>query len=224
MENKASKTRSSNIAFVIDAALLARLTTILREAGDSLEFTVKFSDGTSVEYSTEQEILGQPNSTKRAITSMIAGATSDGHAAYVTLRNDPAPFVEYTVNGPQRDVIYLADQLDDWTAAIRQWYSLFLSKGIVMGLIFGAILVPLWLASRVATFFAIKGLWILPLLVGIGFIEYWFFRLFPVGVFAIGQGARRHQYLTYLRNTLLGGFGLSLAASLLANWLMRSAH
>src|SRR5215469_16564104 len=77
MENKASKTRSSNIAFVMDAALLARLVTILREAGDSLEYTVKFSDGTSVQYSNEQEILDQPNSTRRAITSLIAGATKD---------------------------------------------------------------------------------------------------------------------------------------------------
>ena len=48
LENRASKNRSLNIAFVLTPDLLKRSAVILREASERLEFTVKFADGTSV--------------------------------------------------------------------------------------------------------------------------------------------------------------------------------
>lgn len=131
VDNKASKTRSINIAFAVDGELLQRLETILHEIGDQLEYTVKFSDGSSVEYGNIRDIIGQPNASRRAIVSLIAGATGDGQSAYVTLRDNPVPPVEYTINGTQRSVVYFSDQLDDWTAAIQEWYSKFSPNGVL---------------------------------------------------------------------------------------------
>src|SRR5258707_11603388 len=126
--NEASKTRTLDIAFVVNADLLRRLATILGETSDKLEYTVKFSDGTSVHYHDIEEVIGQPNSKERSIVSLIAGPADERvRSAYVNLKKNGSPSVEYTINGTQRDVIYFADQLDDWVSAVRQWYSPFFS-------------------------------------------------------------------------------------------------
>ncbi len=132
MENRASKIRSLNIAFVLTPDLLRRLAVILKEASEQLEFTVKFADGVSVDYANVEQIIEQPNSEHRSIVGLIAGTTEDGiPSANVVLKSKCAsgeePSVEYTLTGPQRSVIYLADQLDDWVAATSQWYSRLLS-------------------------------------------------------------------------------------------------
>ena len=72
MENRASKNRPFNIAFVLTPELLKRLAVILKEASERLEFTVKFADGTSVAYDQVEEIIEQPNSDRRSIIGVIA--------------------------------------------------------------------------------------------------------------------------------------------------------
>src|SRR5712691_5229966 len=143
MKNKASKTRSLKIAFVVNADHLRRLGTVLGEASKQLEYTVGFSDGTSVRYADVEDIIKLPNSKEHSITSLIAGtpeeknlsdiqympskgqmampstevAVAPPSTAYVTLRKSnpaEAPSVEYTITGSQRNVVYLGAQLDDW--------------------------------------------------------------------------------------------------------------
>jgi hypothetical protein len=68
--------------------------------------------------------------------------------------------VEYTINGAQPDVIYFADQLDDWIAAARQWYSAFFSSpsnpsvaGVFLAvLLFG---VPIYILDRISKTFPV---------------------------------------------------------------------
>jgi hypothetical protein len=50
-------------------------------------------------------------------------------------------------------------------------------------------------------------------------VEYLILKLFPRATFATGQGMKRHQFFTYVRNGMLGAFVLSVVASVLANWL-----
>src|SRR5258708_7226897 len=129
MKNEASKTRSLDIAFVVTPDLLQRLAVILGETSDTLEYTAKFSDGTSVHYNKIEDVIGQTNSDKRSIVSLISGTADETiKSAYVNLKKNDSPSLEYTINGAQRDVIYFADQLDDWVAATRQWYSPFFSS------------------------------------------------------------------------------------------------
>ena len=114
-----------NIAFVADAELLRRLEVVLTEVSKALEYTVKYSDGTTVHYSNIEDIIKQPNAKPHSIVSVTAAAEgSKGQSGYVILRAMPpsSPSLEYTINGSQRNVIYVADQLDDWIAALRQWF------------------------------------------------------------------------------------------------------
>jgi hypothetical protein len=49
MNYRASKIRSSNVAFVLTPGLLKRLAVILGEVSKQLQFTVKFADGVSID-------------------------------------------------------------------------------------------------------------------------------------------------------------------------------
>jgi hypothetical protein len=227
MDNRATRERSLHVAFVLTPDLLKRLATVLGEASKNVEYTVKFEDGTSVDYRDVDEILEQTNSTRRWIVSIIAGSQGEGiPSAYVVLKSaGDSPTVEYTVSGPQRNVIYFADQLDDWIAAIRQWYSPFLSQAGGFFLLFVAIFLPIYAWRHTAQLIfgeavrdAKSQSWIQSVsIVGLWFVEYWIFRLFPRGTFAIGRGATHHQLLTTVRWVVVVGLIVSFVGSVVAN-------
>jgi hypothetical protein len=236
MQSEASKTRTLNIAFVVTPDLLKRLAVILGETSDSLEYTVKFSDGTSVRYDRIEDVIEQPNSDKRSIVSLIAGTANEAvKSAYVNLKKDDYPSLEYTINGAQRDVIYFADQLDDWVAAMRQWYSPFISNpsstdfsGASMLLFLAVLALPLYAWEYISRLYSPLGKghpysWVaIPALIIMGTAEYWILKLFPRGTFAIGQGERRHQFFIYTRRTVLVGCILSVALRLF--WGLFTGH
>lgn len=243
MQTEAAKTRSFDIAFLVEGDHLRQLDNVLREVGDSLEYQVRFSDGHALQYHDIDEVLRLPNSNARSIVSLIAGATGRGkQSAYVVLKETDfhasfsvlgenttsTPSVEYTVNGSQKNVIFIGDKLDEWIAGIRQWYSVF-HHGIP-SLVLVAIVIagPIWLWNNASQhLFSAQFLkshdWLQgAVVVGLWISIYWLFKLFPRATFAIGQGARRHQFFLYLRNGVIGAFVLSVLASLAANWL--TAH
>jgi len=226
MQNEATKTRSQNMAFLVDADFLQRMETVLGELKGTLEYNVQFSDGTTVKFPKVKDIIGQPNSSECRIVSIIAGVEGqNGHSAYLTMRHQPSPSVEYTVTGPQRDVIYFAAKLDELVASSRQWYSWFFSSGIGFLVGCAAVLGPLVVWDTLYRHFfvglASKGKapgWLA--LTGIGAmwaIEYGVSKLFPRGTFAIGHGLKRHKEITGLRIGVLGAF----AVSVLADWVLR---
>jgi hypothetical protein len=232
MKNEASKTRTLDIAFVVDADLLKRLEVILKETSEALEYTITFSDGTSVHYGDMKGIIGLPNSDQRSIVSLIAGTAGEkSKSGFVSLKKD-SPSLEYTIYGSQRDVVYFASQLDDWVSAIRQWYSPFISSEsgssgaglFLIAALFGLPLYSWERISRLSPALDKAGAyhWVaLPTVVAMYAAEYYMLRLFPRGIFAIGQGAKQNQFNIYIRTAVLGGLVLSLIAGVLANLITR---
>ena len=232
MDNEASKTRSLDIAFVVTPDLLKRLAVILGETSDTLEYTAKFSDGTSVHYDKIDDVIGQPNSDERSIVSLIAGTADETvKSAYVNLKKNESPSLEYTINGAQRDVIYFADQLDDWVAATRQWYSPFFSpekgtSGAGLVLFFVLFLLPIYGWEHISRLSVALGKggsyqWVgLPVIALIAVAEYWILKLFPRGTFAIGQGERRHQFFVWVQRAILGAI-IGVLIRALWTWFTR---
>jgi hypothetical protein len=224
-DNEASKNRPLEIAFVVDADSLRQLARILSEVGDSLEYSLKFCDGRTVQFHDVEDIISQPNPKGRSIVSLTAGASGHGkQSAFVVLRDNPSPSVEYTINGSQKNVIYFGEKLDEWTAGIREWHSFFQSGGAGIVLFFVLMFAPVFLWNAASPYLFSEsvraGKWAKPVsLVALWVSEYLILRLFPRATFAIGQGMKRHQFFTYLRNGVLGAFVLSVLSSVLANWL-----
>src|SRR5258708_28576243 len=119
MENETSKNRPLKTAFLLDATSLRSLQTLLSEIHGAVEYRVKFSDGTTIKYDMD-EIIDQPNAGTKAIVSITMSVEGEGRSAFLGMRGDPEPSVEYTLTGVQRDVVYFADKLDDWIASCTQ--------------------------------------------------------------------------------------------------------
>jgi hypothetical protein len=235
MHYSASKTRSLNIAFVVDAELLRSLVRILHERSEALEYTVKFSDGVSVRYRQIEEVIGQPNSSKRSIVSIIVGTAGDEErSAFVNLKANDFPSVEYTVTGMQRDVIYFADKLDEWVAAARQSYSWlvptpdatpsFGSAVLMAGVIFIPMFLVLYMARWWPAVFSKAVMHGFPAgaaLVALYTAEYWIAQMFPRGTFAVGGGQKKHQAIVVARWTILVGIAVSILAGIIANAITR---
>lgn len=230
MRNEASKTRSLKIAFVVNADNLRRLNTVLSEASKQLEYTVGFSDGTSVRYGDVEDIIKLPNSAEHSITSLIAGTPEEGNqSAFVTLRKSgpESPSLEYTLNGQQRNVVYLGAQLDDWVAAIRQWYSVgrsFEAAGAFFALI--VLLAPIFAWGYLFQFLFPQALrtlsWVKSLAIVLLYVaEFGIFKLFPRGTFAIGRVAARHEFLVWVRRGVLAALAVSVIAGVIANLITR---
>lgn len=223
---RTTKIRPLDIAFVLDAASLNQLATILSEAARDLQFTITFADGTTVRYPVVREVVEQPNPTRNAIVSLIGGTpTEDPQSCYIVFRNKPTPTVEYTINGPQERVVYLANKLDQWIETIRQGYSILYRPVVSWIAVALAFYSPffLWdhgvahfLRSPMPTGSVVKslfmfGLWGLWILIAT--------TLLPKTTFAIGQGARRHQTIRNIRLALLYTIPLAIVGGLITTWL-----
>jgi hypothetical protein len=222
MENETTKNRQLKSAFLLESTSLRSLQTILSEIHGPVEYRVKFSDGSTVKYGSVEEIVGQPNSGTRSIVSVISSVGGEGRTAFLGMRGDPEPSVEYTLTGAQRDVIYFADKLDDWIASCTQWYSRFYTSNLGLLIAVAVIALPVYFAGRVANVYPpSKGDWHQWLsgltLVGVGFAEYWTLRLFPRATFAVGYGARRNQLFDVIRVSVL----LAVAVALVREWVVR---
>ena len=81
-EYKTTKERSLDMAFLIGPENLKQLEELLAEVNGPqwtevqypVEYKVKFSDGSTVTYFSAREVSKQPNSDKRFIVSVVAGA------------------------------------------------------------------------------------------------------------------------------------------------------
>jgi hypothetical protein len=195
---------------------------LLSEIHGPVEYRVRFSDGSTVKYLDVEEIVSQPNSGTRSIVSVISSVEGDGRTAFLGLRGDPEPSVEYTLSGIQRDVMYFADKLDDWIASCTQWYSRFYTSNLGSLIAVIVIALPIYFASRVEALYSPKGsAWhpyvMVLTLAGVGYVEYCVLKLFPRATFAVGYGARRNHWFGVIRVSVL----LATAVALFRAWLVR---
>lgn len=221
-----TKIRPLNIAFVLDAGSLKQLAAMLSEAARYLQFTITFADGTTVRYPVIEEVIEQPNPTNNAIVSLIAGTpTEEAQSCYVVFRGKPMPTVEYTINGPQERVVYLAHKLDQWIETIREGYSILYRPVVALAALALAFYSPVFLWDHVVSHFLANvpptgsfarssfflGLWALWTLLAT--------TLLPKATFAVGQGAHRHQTIKKIRAALSYTIPLTIGGSLIATWL-----
>lgn len=221
------------VAFVLDAEALRRLSVLLEEAGtigrqqvvglDAPQYTVQFADGVSVPFRDVEEVIGQSNAPDRPIVSLMA-ATLRGPAegAYVVLRGEPDPTIEYTIRGPQKEVIYLGAKFDEWISSITQRYSFLrehstatLTAAIFVPLILGGYVLLRLFPQQIARHGWIKG----AIIFGAWILEVLSVRLFPPATFAIGHGKQRYKTLQTIRMLILVSIPVGIAGSVLAAWI-----
>jgi hypothetical protein len=235
---RTSKDLSFRSAFVLDQAALERVMHILGEVSGDVEFRVHCSDGSTKYPSSSEELLSLPNTSDQAITRISLATTyARSPRVSIDMRNDfeMGPSIECTVDGQDKDVVFLGYRLSEWVSTIRQTYSaIAFSTPTSYGLVFLSYVLGAVLLGAAVDFFrhvsAPGALGIGVLGVSLASAPWWGKRvrrrLFPIGLFAVGDGIRRHQqFLSLKRHLSLGAIlvaiGASIIGGIVAYWATR---
>lgn len=244
------KPGTPKIAFLLDEKSFRQLVALIEDltSSESLDYSVRLSDGSSVTFDSADEVLSVQNSRERQITSIWID-TAYRSEPRIEVKFQAARYldpVEYQVSGNEKDVFHASARLDEYFSGLRQWYSLIVSAGFKMYYVYIAIMFPiaiffsLWLGDLIGIDFtsdagnsdddhssfrevALVTLWLIApgvtVPVGASLLDRIRRWLFPKGTFAIGNGVDRHDKTVAARKLFGGGILLALAVSLLGSWV-----
>jgi hypothetical protein len=201
---------------------------------NEISYIVTFSDGSSLECDAFEELVSLPNSRNRMINSISLASPERGqtHIELSFRTNDPDETVYYDVTGTEKDVFFFSHQIEERLTALRQWYSWIATAGPI-SLVILIVVSFTWLFIALETFQKPLGLqdgWDTPtemllfpvvmiFALAIMFGPVWLViilrnRLFPVGVFALGEGVARYKRLQSIHKVaagiIFGTIGLGL--------------
>jgi len=232
-------------AFVIRPDDLEKLDSLLESLGQA-HYDAHCKDGRDRSFDGVAALLAYENLASREITSLTARASnySTGQSSSVTVAfhgNRPlyGQNISVRISGRETVVDRFENGFEDRIAAMKPWYDplarinfawtfywaiMFVSVAMGIGLT-----VAKWLHvyesanHRTATFgdiftFAVVLLGT-PIGVGVA-LNYVRDRLFPLGVFCIGQGERRHAGKEDLRRIVIVGIGISFVVSVVSGVLV----
>lgn len=229
-------------AFILDREQLLALDGIMAKIGGPREYTITLSDKTQLTATAVREVLEYPNAAERPIVGLkVITPWSDLHAS-VTLSTqstewwaDRRPGMNYHVRGEEQQLLFHADRLDQWCSGIRAWYSRIALVNPVQVLFFlplvlGLIVLPLGFYFDLIGFsedegadgkMAVLVVTLVVILYGVvlaigGLLSRFRSALFPIAVFAIGDGKRRFARTQKVRDLVLLAFAISFAASIVA--------
>jgi hypothetical protein len=227
---------------VVRADVLKRLCTILESNVGNLSIKAHCSDGVQRDFADVEALIDYDNVRSREISRLGLDSRSDDFQkqASVRLSSGPLSSVDFSFTAQsdklvvevRQDVLALINELRPWYGIVATVDTLVASLvaftvllvggvvGLLLGIALGFISVTSGSSSpsapidrRTAAYglavFALVGLvWALSGLKN---------RLFPVSIFAIGEGLPRHQSQETWRWVVVVGFLVSLVASLVGS-------
>lgn len=217
---RASKDETITSAFVMEPSDLRQLHDFLVEEVGPVTISARCADKLERSFESVEAILGYDNPATRALETvrLRSRAAQTESSASVRFDSDPQRNIAISIDGPEDVVLRISERLDELLASMRPfyWRAARISSSWVLLPTFLLLASLPWLrqilgsqASVYAVMFmggALIG-WLSALLDGRKN------RLFPSGVFAIANGAKRHHNLQMLRTVVLLGFIVSLAAT-----------
>jgi len=244
MPSETSKSKAFKIAYFLDPKGFERIVKILNDVSKDLEISIGCNDGSSIKFSSPNELLEFTNSESRCIQTVTL-ATPWGKKPHIYVRFRSTKYsspVEYEISGDDKTVFYYSGKLDECVSTFRLWYTpiAFLDfTNLLLGFAFAAFIgIVLWaffslLRSDLSQsmkeeitqrdIFIQLGLWLAygSLFVIEAAANLFRNRLFPIANFSISDGLNRFNSLEFWRRTLGVGFILSIIASLVATLLVK---
>jgi hypothetical protein len=240
MESKKSETRRQ--AFVLTTQELERIVRLFPD-GTKIEIDIACRD-IDRKYSSVEELLVFENPPDKQINQLFLYAISgDGeNSTSMFLKNREAPFSNIAVinKGEEEYVIRMTEKLAERFSSMKPWYAAIAKHTWILLLVMSQIVwvfnliqdyhSPYTIAgigSRLANMSITKLFSVLVLSVVLTVILYSFLfllnrirhLLFPMGVFAIGQGNKRHKDREIFRTVVVIGFVVNMLAGVLIWWM-----
>jgi uncharacterized protein YxeA len=222
----ASRTGHLGAAFVMHDADLDALNRLLKDFGDDIEYTITGKDGISLTFTEVNKLRAFENPRKKRIVKFSARVVNrePSRRAYLSLDSHWTQNVYVNIEGSQNMTTKLNEGISTWLDGMRPWYW-WLARGnpltfsILILLTCSLVFLNSWWGYRSGLRSSKPEEFLLPPLVTGG--SFWLVAMglmkgFPAGVFAIGQGKRRHDLSDRLRWLAVIGFPVSIIASVIA--------
>lgn len=192
-------------AFVVNNHFFERLSGIITSHGGACEAKIYLSNSSVIDNLTLDEVCAFPNMRHRCIMRIdVSSSYSDPLRIGLKLRNDRSiDPIEYQVIGNDKDATYVSAEIEKLLRTTFRWYSYIAAmppthQGFLYLILMTLISAFAFLAGSTSNF-----LWFIPAIVcaalawgGYGFVAT---RLFPVGIFFIGDGIQRASKLEKTR-------------------------
>ncbi len=183
------------------------------------------------EFSSVTEILNYENAPKKEIKALRLFTHGQNTSLILRFDDDDYRNVYFSIQGEEEEVLKFLDALDERLSAMSPWYGL-LRRGVLIQIVVQLSIqmvvatVGVLVAAKVLTHFQVpvpqsnRGLSLIVIIFGtcgalsmlatIRILKI----TFPAGVFAIGQGAKRHHNRDILRTAIIVGFVINFAAGI----------
>jgi len=244
MKLKVEKSENYEWAIIIDETDLRRLEETIKLSLDSqnneiiyIKYKVKCSDGSNIETNDINEVINEENSKERSIKNIKIIAGNQNFSKNVDISLGDSGFIKsntvsYSITGDTRDWVYLsASKIDERLKTLKQWYSIFQKINLYLIIfIFGAICYSYILSistkepSAITFLEYLKGFSIIILIIIIVYLIYkiigfCYNYLFPLTVFRISAGIKRHDAIIDLRSKIFWGIFVALIVSIISGLL-----
>lgn len=227
---KVSKDESLTRPYVLEPEDIQRIYQALTSFTNRITFTLSCQDGFKREFSALEDLIAFENSPTKNIKALGINARSNDGTTYVWVRfdTDRLSNIRINIEGEEEIAAAINERLEERVSNMKPWYARMAQLGIwqIYLVIYTFLLVWFLVAYATGKLRPPNSLsYVWPLLIGllagivIGIIANildWLKRaLFPMGVFALGQGAKRHKDKDLIRTTVIIGFLVSFVASVI---------
>jgi hypothetical protein len=226
---KANRSISLTRVFVLEPGDLELLTQQVSKWTTQLKFEIESKDKIKREFESLAELLSFEHPPNKDILILRLRSYTKDLALYLRLDKDAIKNVTINLEGDEEAVMTISEIIEDRLAGMRPWYSPFTSIFLVSYLWFFWALINLLISLVRGTLtlasFSIRftpSFWIFVLLGTISAVVVQLFqgKVFPKGVFAFGQGAKRHQNMDIFRTVVVVGFVISFLSSIAATLML----
>jgi hypothetical protein len=236
---KISREERLSQAFVLTVQDLEKLHDRLKRWVGYFNFEIVCGDSLTREFTAFSQLIQFENSPKKDIKSLrLKGYSQDWkNRVWVVFDASPSRNIYVSMEGDEEAVLDANNSIEETLTAIKPWYALLARTdftlvfsaiifvpAVIVVLAIGIGLIKLradpsfGLNSGISSFYKGITLALIPVIFGV-LLNKIRNAAFPTGVFAIGQGAKRHKDKEITRTVVVVGFFISLLSSIVATLL-----
>lgn len=246
MKLKVEKSESFKWAIVVDEMDLRRLDETIKSIIDSEDeeninilYKIKCSDGSKVETMDINEVVNEENLKSRSIEYIEIIAYEKDLTSSINISLGRRGYYQttsifYSIAGDSREWVYLtASKIEERIESLKQWFSFFYKLDydwlIFFVIIFFTIYISVQpkkeISENISLIDFLKEFSILVTIIAIIYLIYKLIKysinyLFPKTVFRIGEGIKRNDAITDLREKLFWVIFMGLIISIISGFIL----
>lgn len=230
---KVSRDERLTKPYVLEATDLEVLCNRLQKWFASFSFEITSKDSLKREFSTLDGLLQFENAPSKDIQTLRISGYSKDLQTRIWLKFDKGLTrnVYVVIEGDEESATDISEIVEDRLAAMRPWYSVLAKSNFIPVVVFNWMVLFLVLtlirkiSHQVQPNFSLSLTVLIIISTIVGIVSALIFNfskqaVFPMGVFALGQGAKRHKDKDIIRTGVIIAFLVSLVSSVIASLML----